>query len=49
MTPKFHEKMAVDTNLGEQLTINVNITFHALNCNEVSCGSLDEDFIKVRP
>jgi hypothetical protein len=35
MTPKFKEHMVVDTSLGQQLRVNVNITFHALTCNEV--------------
>ena len=35
MTPKFKEHMIVDTSLGQQLRINVNVTFHALTCNEV--------------
>ena len=35
MTPKFKEHMIVDTSLGQQLRINVNITFHSLTCNEV--------------
>lgn len=37
MTPKFKEHMIVDTSLGQQLRINVNVTFHALTCNEVCC------------
>jgi hypothetical protein len=36
MTPKYNEMMVVDTRLGEQLKVNINITFHALTCNEVS-------------
>jgi len=36
MTPKFKEHMVVDTSLGQQLRININITFHALTCAEVS-------------
>jgi hypothetical protein len=35
MTPKFKEHMIVDTSLGQQLRININITFHSLTCNEV--------------
>jgi hypothetical protein len=41
VTPKFQERMAVDTILGEQLTINVNLTFHALNCNEAHLDVMD--------
>lgn len=41
MTPKFQERMAVDTTLGEQLTINVNITFHALTCNDAHLDVMD--------
>lgn len=41
MTPKFQERMAVDTSLGEQLMINVNITFHSLNCNEAHLDVMD--------
>ena len=36
MTPKFKEHMVVDTSLGQQLRININVTFHALTCAEVS-------------
>ena len=36
MTPKFKEHMIVDTSLGQQLRINVNITFHSLTCDEVN-------------
>lgn len=35
MTPKFKEHMIVDTSLGQQLRVNINITFHSLTCNEV--------------
>lgn len=35
LTPKFKEHMIVDTSLGQQLRINVNVTFHALTCAEV--------------
>lgn len=35
MTPNFKEHMIVDTSLGQQLRININITFHSLTCNEV--------------
>lgn len=37
MTPTFKEHMVVDTTLRQQLRINVNITFHSLTCNDVSC------------
>ena len=30
------EHMIVDTTLGQHLRINVNITFHALTCRDVS-------------
>ena len=36
MTPSFTEHMKVDTTLGAKLIINLNITFHALNCKEVN-------------
>lgn len=35
LTPKFKEHMIVDTSLGQQLRVNINITFHSLTCNEV--------------
>lgn len=41
MTPKFKEHMIVDTSLGQQLRINVNITFHSLTCNEVHLDAMD--------
>jgi hypothetical protein len=34
-TPRFKEHMVVDTSLGQLLRVNLNITFHALTCNEV--------------
>jgi hypothetical protein len=39
MTPQFKEHMIVDTSLGQQLRINVNVTFHALTCNEVRANN----------
>jgi hypothetical protein len=36
LTPRFQEHMVVDTSLRQQLRIDINITFHALNCNDVS-------------
>jgi endoplasmic reticulum-Golgi intermediate compartment protein 3 len=41
LTPKFQELIAVDKTLSEQLKINVNITFHALTCNEVHLDVMD--------
>ena len=35
MTPHFQEHMVVDSSLGQQLRVNINITFHALTCNDV--------------
>eukprot|EP00607_Mallomonas_marina_P009414 CAMPEP_0182420526 /NCGR_PEP_ID=MMETSP1167-20130531/5383_1 /TAXON_ID=2988 /ORGANISM="Mallomonas Sp, Strain CCMP3275" /LENGTH=387 /DNA_ID=CAMNT_0024596577 /DNA_START=73 /DNA_END=1236 /DNA_ORIENTATION=- len=35
------EHMSVDTTLGQQLQINVNITFHALTCAEVHMDAMD--------
>lgn len=35
LTPRFKEHMVVDTSLGQLLRVNLNITFHALTCNEV--------------
>lgn len=36
MTPRTTEHMIVDTTLGQQLIININISFHSLTCAEVS-------------
>mmetsp|Transcript_21300 Transcript_21300/g.48190 ORF Transcript_21300/g.48190 Transcript_21300/m.48190 type:complete len:330 (+) Transcript_21300:330-1319(+) len=33
--------MVVDVGLGQQLRINVNVTFHALTCNEVHLDAMD--------
>jgi hypothetical protein len=41
LTPQFNEHMVVDTSLGQQLRINVNVTFHALTCNEVHLDAMD--------
>jgi hypothetical protein len=42
MTPKYNELMIVDgTTLGDQLKVNVNITFHALTCNEAHLDVMD--------
>lgn len=42
MTPRYQEHMVVDTTiLSDKLTINVNITFHALNCNEAHLDVMD--------
>jgi Endoplasmic Reticulum-Golgi Intermediate Compartment (ERGIC) len=35
LTPTIKEHMVVDTTLGTQLRININVTFHALTCAEV--------------
>lgn len=40
-TPKIHEHMLVDTSLGQQLKINVDITFHALTCADVHLDAMD--------
>lgn len=36
LTPRFKEHMVVDTSLGQLLRVNINITFHALTCNDVT-------------
>mmetsp|Transcript_16272 Transcript_16272/g.27496 ORF Transcript_16272/g.27496 Transcript_16272/m.27496 type:complete len:415 (-) Transcript_16272:109-1353(-) len=41
LTPKFKEHMVVDTSLGQQLKININVTFHALTCNEAHLDAMD--------
>jgi len=41
LTPQFREHMVVDVGLGQQLRINVNVTFHALTCNEVHLDAMD--------
>lgn len=40
LAPKPKEHMVVDTTLGQKLKININISFHALTCAEVSFGCL---------
>eukprot|EP01039_Chlorochromonas_danica_P010492 gene10491-11622_t len=41
-TPVVREHLAVDNNsLGQQLRIDINITFHALTCNEVHVDVMD--------
>lgn len=40
-TPTFKEHMAVDATLGEKLKVNLNITFHALNCAEAHLDAMD--------
>jgi len=35
------EHMLVDTSMGEKLRINMNITFHAIDCNEVHLDAMD--------
>lgn len=37
--PKEH--MVVDTTLGQQLVININMTYHALTCAEVHMDAMD--------
>lgn len=41
LTPRMREHMVVDTSLGEKLRIDVNITFHALTCNDVHLDVMD--------
>lgn len=41
VTPRFHEHMVVNTTLGEKLTINLDITFHALTCAEAHLDAMD--------
>jgi hypothetical protein len=50
--------MVVDTKLGQQLEININMTYHALTCAEVHMDAMDvagdnqlnveHDFLKQR-
>ena len=40
-TPKMTEHLIVDTTLGQQLRININITFHALTCAEAHLDAMD--------
>jgi hypothetical protein len=41
MTPQVKEHMIVDTTLGANLRVNVNITFHALTCAEAHLDAMD--------
>eukprot|EP00605_Chrysophyceae_sp_TOSAG23-4_P000903 GSChrysophyteH1.ASY1.ANO1.994.1 assembled CDS len=41
LTPRFHEHMIVNTSLGEKLTINLDISFHALTCAEAHLDAMD--------
>ncbi len=41
LTPRFHEHMVVNTTLAEKLTINLDITFHALTCAEAHLDAMD--------
>ena len=41
LTPTIREHMIVDTTLGQQLRVNVNMSFHALTCNEVHLDAMD--------
>lgn len=41
LTPRVREHMVVDTSLGQQLRIDVNMTFHALTCNDVHLDVMD--------
>lgn len=41
MNPQIKEHMIVDTTLGTQLRINLNITFHALTCAETHVDAID--------
>jgi hypothetical protein len=44
LSPKPKEHMVVDTTLGQQLKININISFHALTCAEVLPSHLSGAF-----
>lgn len=39
--PSLREHLVVDTTLGQQLRVDINITFHALTCNEVHLDVMD--------
>jgi hypothetical protein len=39
--PLYQEHMHVDTTLGEQLQVNINVTFHALTCNQAHLDVMD--------
>jgi len=39
--PPQHEHVLVDTSLGKKLQVNLNITFHALGCDEVHIDAMD--------
>ena len=41
LTPSINEHMVVDTTLGQQLRVNLNMSFHALTCNEVHLDAMD--------
>jgi hypothetical protein len=41
MTPNVKEHMVVDTSLGSSLTVNLDITFHALTCAEAHIDAMD--------
>ncbi len=41
MNVQLQEHMIVDTTLGQQLNINVDITFHALKCTSVHLDAMD--------
>ena len=42
MNPRVTEHMRVDASpLGDQLQVNINITFHALSCNDVHLDVMD--------
>ena len=40
-TPIITDHMLVDKRLGDQLKININITFHALTCAQVHVDAMD--------
>lgn len=41
LSPQVREHMIVDTTLGKQLRINLNMTFHALTCAEAHVDAMD--------
>ena len=47
LTPKFQEHMVVDTSLGQQLKININMTFHALTCQEVTMWGMSVNLLPM--
>lgn len=41
LTPKISEHMKVDFTLGQELRVNLNISFHALTCAQVHVDAMD--------